>query len=127
MASALVSRRVGLEQLTDAFVRRPEVVETMTRVKTLTTTERMADLPFAPADQVAVVLKSGKELKGKPVRHAKGSWQRPLSEAELEEKFLDCSSGALGANQAKALFASLLRLDALRSLRELPLAAVQVH
>ncbi len=124
MASALVARQVGLKQLTDDFVRRPEIVEAMTRVKTSTTTERMADLPFAPADEVAVVLKSGKELKGEPVRYAKGSWQRPLSEAELKEKFLDCSSGALGANQANALFSSLMRLDELRSLRDLPLAAV---
>jgi 2-methylcitrate dehydratase PrpD len=124
IASALLARRVGLEQLTDAYVRRPEVVEAMRRVTTLTTTERMADLPFAPADEVAVVLKSGRELKGEPVRHAKGSWQRPLSESELQEKFLDCSAGALGANQARALFASLMRLDELRSLRELPLAAV---
>jgi hypothetical protein len=87
----------------------------------------MADLPFAPADTVAVVLKSGKELEGEPVRYAKGSWQRPLSEAELEEKFLDCSAGALGANQAMALFASLMRLDELPSLRDLPLAAVTAH
>jgi 2-methylcitrate dehydratase PrpD len=87
----------------------------------------MADLPFAPADEVAIVLKSGKELKGEPVRYAKGSWQRPLSEAELQEKFLDCSSGSLGPNQAMALFSSLMRLDELRSLRELPLAAVAIH
>jgi 2-methylcitrate dehydratase PrpD len=127
MASALVARRVGLEQLTDDFVRRAEVVEAMGRVTTTTTTERMADLPFAPADEVAIVLKSGKELKGEPVRYAKGSWQRPLSEAELQEKFLDCSSGSLGPNQAMALFSSLMRLDELRSLRELPLAAVAVH
>jgi 2-methylcitrate dehydratase PrpD len=127
MASALVARQVGLKQLTDDFVRRPEVVEAMRRVTTNTTTERMADLPFAPADTVAVVLKSGKELEGEPVRYAKGSWQRPLSEAELKEKFLDCSTGALGPNQATALFASLMRLDALRSLRDLPLAAVTSH
>ena len=125
MASALVARQVGLKQLTDDFVRRPEIVEAMTRVTTTTTTERMADLPFAPADEVAVVLKSGKELEVEPIRYAKGSWQKPLSEQELEAKFLDCSSaGAIGANQATALFASLMRLDALRSLRELPLAAV---
>ena len=123
MASALVAGQVGLKQLTDDFVRHPEVVEAMARVTTNTTTERMADLPFAPADTVAVVLKSGKELKGEPVRYAKGSWQRPLSEAELKEKFLDCSAGALGANQAMALFSSLMRLDELRSLRDLPLAA----
>jgi 2-methylcitrate dehydratase PrpD len=93
-------------------------------VTTNTTTERMADLPFAPADEVAVTLKSGKQLKGEPVRYAKGSWQKPMSEAELKEKFLDCSAGALGANQAMALFSSLMRLDQLRSLRDLPLAAV---
>jgi len=124
MASALVARQVSLKQLTDDFVRRPEVVEAMRHVTTNTTKKRMADLPFAPGDEVAVVLKSGKELKGEPVQYAKGSWQRPMSEAEFKEKFLDCSAGVLGANQAMALFSSLMRLDELRSLRDLPLAAV---
>jgi 2-methylcitrate dehydratase PrpD len=128
MASALVARQVGLKQLTDEFVRRPEVVDAMTRVATSTTTERMPDLPFAPADEVSVVLKSGKELKGEPVRYAKGSWQKPMSAKELEEKFLDCAAvGAIGANQATALFSSLMRLDEFRSLRDLPLAAATVH
>jgi len=124
LASALIARRVGLEQLTDAFVRRPEVVAAMGRVACTTTSERTSGIPFAPADEVSLVLASGRELKGAPVSHAKGSWQRPLTEAEFEEKFLDCSSGALGANQAKALFASLMRLDDLASLRELPLTGV---
>jgi 2-methylcitrate dehydratase PrpD len=127
LACALVARHVGLRHLTDDFVRRPEMVEAMGRVRTTTTTERMADLPFAPVDEVALVLKSGQELKGTPVRYAKGSWQRPLSEKELQEKFLDCSAGVLGANQALGLFSSLMRLEELPSLRELPLAAVAVH
>ena len=91
-----------------------------------TTTERAPGLPFSPADDVAIVLKSGKELKGTPVSHAKGSWQRPMNETELKAKFLDCTSGRLGANHATSLFKALMGLEGLGSLRELPLAGTGV-
>ena len=50
------------------------------------------DQPFAPADQVSVVLASGQVLEHAPVVHAKGSWQKPLSRGELKDKFMDCAT-----------------------------------
>src|ERR1019366_6175998 len=40
VASALVARKVGLKELTDEFVARPQVRDVMTRVKTSTTDTR---------------------------------------------------------------------------------------
>src|SRR5882724_4720336 len=121
MASALIARRVGLKELDDGFVRRDDIVEVMRKVKRSTTDERLADMPpFSPDDRVSIRLKNGKTLAHEPVVRAKGHWQKPLTEAELREKFLDCTEGKLGRKQAEALFTQLNNLEEVKSLRELP-------
>ncbi len=125
MASALIARKVGLKELDDGFVRRSDIVETMRKVTRSTTTERIADMPpFAPDDRVSIRLKSGAEIKHEPVVRPKGHWQKPLSEAELREKFLDCTDTRLGRKQAEALFEKLNNLEEVASLRELPLVKI---
>jgi 2-methylcitrate dehydratase PrpD len=123
MAAALVARRVGLGELTDDFVRRADVCAAMEKVTRATTAERMADMPFAPDDRVSVRLRNGETIAHPPVARPKGSWQRPLTVAELEEKFLDCAGGALGQARAGQLFAGLHGIERVASLRDLPLVA----
>jgi len=121
MASALVARKVGLKELDDGFVRRGDIIEVMRKVRRQTTDERMADMPpFSPDDRVSIRLKNGTTLAHEPVVRPKGHWQKPLNEAELREKFLDCTEGKLGAKQAAALFERLNNLEDVKSLRELP-------
>jgi 2-methylcitrate dehydratase PrpD len=74
------------------------------RVCTSTTDERMADMPFAPDDRVSVVLRTGKTLAHAPVTRPKGSWQKPLSENELHEKFMDCAGTGMPEAKAASLF-----------------------
>jgi 2-methylcitrate dehydratase PrpD len=123
MASALVARNVGLSELSDAFVRQPEVVAAMSKVRCTTTDETMEGLAFAPSDKVGVVLASGQILEHPPVTHAKGSWQKRLSEEELEAKFLDCATRRMEKGPATALFKALWSLDRVDDVRDLPLAA----
>jgi 2-methylcitrate dehydratase PrpD len=121
MAAALTARRVSLKELDDAFVCRDDVRSVMRKVHTSTTGERMAELPFAPDDRVSIVLETGETIAHEPVVMPKGSWQKPLSEDELREKFMDCAAIGLGQKQAASLFERLAGLDRLGSLRELPL------
>jgi len=122
MASALVARRVGLRELDDGFVRRGDIVNVMSKVRRSTTDERLSDMPpFSPDDRLSIRLKSGEEIVHEPVVRPKGHWQKPLSENELREKFLDCTETRLGRAQAAALFEKLNNLEDVRSLRELPL------
>ncbi|RAI01737.1 MmgE/PrpD family protein [Acuticoccus sediminis] len=121
MASALVARRVGLSELTDDFVRRPEVMAAMEKVSCTTTREEMPGTPFAPTDDVYVVAR-GQRLEAAPVAYAKGSWERRLSEEELREKFRDCATRRLSPAAADELCTALLNLADLPSLRDLPLA-----
>jgi 2-methylcitrate dehydratase PrpD len=93
----------------------------MRKVTRSTTEERLADFPpFSPDDRLSIRLKNGTELKHEPVVRPKGHWQKPLTEAELREKFLDCTERRLGQKQAEALFEKLNNLDDVASLRELP-------
>jgi hypothetical protein len=66
-------------------------------------------------------LETGETIAHEPVVMPKGSWQKPLSEDELREKFMDCAAIGLGQEQASSLFERLAGLDRLGSLRELPL------
>jgi 2-methylcitrate dehydratase PrpD len=124
MASALVARRVGLGELSDEFVRRPEVVDAMAKVRCTTTEETVPGLPFAPHDCVSLVLAGGERIEHPPVAHAKGSWERRMDEDELREKFMDCAGRRLGPAQGAALFERLMAIDELESLRDLPLVAM---
>jgi 2-methylcitrate dehydratase PrpD len=127
MAAALIAGRVGLAELTDEFVSRPEVGATFAKVRCTTTDEIMpGDQPFAPADQVSVVLASGQVLEHAPVVHAKGSWQQPLSREELKDKFIDCATRVFKRAQATALFDQLWNLEELGSLRSLRLTVDRI-
>jgi 2-methylcitrate dehydratase PrpD len=122
MAAALVARRVGLSELTDEFVRRPEIAANLGKVTCTTVDETMPELrPMAPDDRVSVVLTNGAVIEHAPVAYPKGSWKRPLAREELEEKFLDCAMRKLDRTHAKELFDQLWAVDDLRSVRDLKL------
>jgi len=122
MASALIAGHVGLPQLTDAFVRRPDVQALMERVATVVTGAHDPALPgAAPFDQARVELVSGEVLKGEKVSRAAGHATRPLSDAQLWDKFADCLEAGASDIAAETLFGRLQSLDRL-SARELTAA-----
>ena len=75
LAAALTARRVSLQELDDAFVRRADVRAVMRKVHTSTTEERMAELPFAPDDRVSVVLETARRssMRRSSTRKAAGN------------------------------------------------------
>jgi len=119
MASGIVAQRVGLRELTDAFVQRPDIQQLMQKVEIVTTTEYDPELAGgAVADQVRVELTSGKTVAGEPVARATGHASRPLSEAQLYEKFADCLDVGASEIPADVLFKRLQSLHAIAA-REL--------
>jgi aconitate decarboxylase len=123
MAAALVARRVGLSELTDGFVSRPEVQAQFDKVRAVTTDTRCPVEPiFALADRVRVRTATGRALDSGEVRFARGNAKRPLALHELREKFLDCAATA--PLDAGTLFDGLCALDRAPDLgRLLPAAA----
>jgi 2-methylcitrate dehydratase PrpD len=121
MAAALVARRVGLSELTDEFVARPEVVANLGKVTCTTTDETVPELAMAPDDRVSVVLADGRVIEHAPVAYAKGSWKVPLTREELQEKFVDCATRRFDRDHALALFDQLWNITELPSVRDLRL------
>lgn len=123
MASALVARKVGLAELTDEFVTRPDVQAIFPRVSFETTTATMDGSAFAPADAVEITTESGNLLNSGPVEHAKGSHQRPLSRDELWVKFADCLGTKFADDKKAHAFEKLMTLDRLNGAGDLALQA----
>lgn len=111
MASSLVARAVGLAQLTDQFVARPDVQSLIPRVSTTTTTETMNGSAFAPSESVEIRTTKGQVFDSGPIVHAKGSMQRPLSRNELQDKFIDCLGDDLAAKAKTNTFEKLMNLE----------------
>jgi 2-methylcitrate dehydratase PrpD len=91
MASAIIAKRVGLAELTDEFVQRPDVQDLMGRVVVATNTDYDPNQPGASlADRAVIRLASGTTLETERVRRARGHAEKPLSEGDLFAKFEDC-------------------------------------
>ena len=121
MAAALLARKVGLAELTDGFVCRPEVQAIFPLVSFTTTNATKHGSNFAPADSVEIILKSGETLHSGPVEFAKGSHQYPLSGEELYDKFADCLGEQFEDAKKSRAFSSLMMFDRLNGTADLTL------
>ncbi|MFZ3310032.1 MAG: MmgE/PrpD family protein [Xanthobacteraceae bacterium] len=113
MAAALVARTVGLRELTDDFVRRPDVQAIFPRVVLDGTDVTKPGSNFAPFDAVEITMVGGETLKSEPVEYAKGSHERPLSRDELWNKFADCLGTEFADAKKTRAFENLMMFDRL--------------
>lgn len=113
VASALVAGNVGLTQLDDKFVNRPEVRETMKKVSYTAIDSTCAIEPaFAVSDRVVIDLADGRRLDSGEVRFARGHALKPMATADMERKFMDCAASTNYAN-ARPLLQSLQSFEKL--------------
>lgn len=120
VAAALVARQVGLAQLVDDFVRRPDVQAQLPKVQ-VAVDERVCPLDpaFGYADRVVILTRDGREFDGGDIRFARGHALNPLDAADLHQKFLDCVAAGGLALDAQALYDRLRDLPQRPSLRGL--------
>ena len=118
VAAALLSGNLGMREVNDTYVLRPEV-QALMRLVSIVENENYdpESLGFSLFDQVKVTLNDGRTLEGPQVRHALGHAKKPLSADDLRRKFMDCFAGA--HVDSDALFADFLRLETLTSCRSL--------
>jgi 2-methylcitrate dehydratase PrpD len=119
MAAAVITRRAGLAEYTDSFVRRANVQDLMRRVFVETNQNYDPEVSGASVwDQVRIELTAGGRIESERVRRAKGHADRPLSESELFEKFRSCLDAGRAKIAPNVLFQRLKHLESL-SAREL--------
>ena len=121
MAAVLLDGRVGLTQLKDDFVNRPEV-------RAITGKVRVYGDPDITLEEarvkIDVKLKDGRQLSAEYFP-PKGAPDNPMTEQELIDKFHDCAAwGGLPKQKAESAIDLLLRLDELDDIGPLMAATV---
>ena len=112
MAAAVIARRAGLGEYNDGFVRRPEVQALMRKVSVETNRNYDPEVSGASVwDQVRIDLAGGGSIESEKVSRAKGHADRPLSEAELFEKFRGCLDAGGSRIAPEVLFDRLKHLE----------------
>lgn len=125
IASALVDKQVGLQQLTDSFVRQPAVQAQFEKVMTEINPEPCPLEPaFSITDRVKVELNDGRVLDSGNIRFPLGNSGNPMDEPGMRAKFLDCHAfgithGAKIAPAGAVLYERLTGLSTLQNLKDL--------
>jgi 2-methylcitrate dehydratase PrpD len=122
MASAAIARRVGLGELTDGFVRRPEIQAMLPNVTTAAIRDPGVGGTFAPFDEVSITLKTGRNIESGRIEHALGSHAKPMSASQLRAKFEDCVGDAFPAADRAQAFEGFMALEKIPSVAALKLA-----
>jgi 2-methylcitrate dehydratase PrpD len=116
-AAALVHGAAGLAEGTDACVREPAVLAVRARIEATPDESVGRDGAI-----VRVELADGRVLE-KRVEHCIGSFARPMTDAELEAKFMGQALQVLPEASARALMALCWRLEALDDVAEVARAS----
>ena len=115
MAIAILERKAGIAQFTDRKVRQPAVVELMKRVTLYVDAELEALGYDQVRSRVRVKLKDGRTIEGR-ADVAKGHPLKPMSWAELGEKFRDCGRLALSRRETEGTISLVAELDKMKSM-----------
>ncbi len=118
MAIAVLERKAGIAQFVDRKVRDKKVVEMMKRV-TLYVDDELEALGYDQVrSRIRIKLTNDKLIEGR-YDVARGHPEKPMSWAELGEKFRDCASLVLPSKSAEEAIQLVGRMDQLRSLSPL--------
>jgi 2-methylcitrate dehydratase PrpD len=109
-----------MRDFSDENARDPQIVALRDRV-TATIDPAIAEHQV----RATIVLKDGRTLR-KQIDHVVGSLERPMSDADLEAKFLDLADGVLPVAQARKLMDLCWKVETLASAGDLATAAQAV-
>jgi 2-methylcitrate dehydratase PrpD len=119
MASAFTAGDVGLREVKNEFVRRPDIQAFFPRVRTRADVESDPLTGHSRFDQVDLRLFDGRSLSSGEVIAARGAASLPLTRDELFDKFSACLEMAASALDAEELFDRLSNLDDLKQAQNL--------
>jgi 2-methylcitrate dehydratase PrpD len=117
VAALAVERKVGLKSFSDEFVCRPDVQDLIARVSYQTFSESEArERGYSIVTTlITVELEDGKKFDG-CLDYGKGSKHNPMTQAEIEAKFLDCAGFAgWSAEKARHIINLVHQLDQLEA------------
>ncbi|HVY20292.1 MAG TPA: MmgE/PrpD family protein [Bauldia sp.] len=121
MAAAVVIGRMGIAEVSDAVVRRPDIQNFFPKVKLHAVDEYdPRDPVHSPTERVVVRLNNGGTIDSGPIASIKGHATDPLTTEELWAKFSECTAATHNDGERKRLFDLLQSVEKLKSPRSLP-------
>jgi 2-methylcitrate dehydratase len=106
------------EQFDDPYLRDPELLDLVSRIKCTVSEEANGREPEAMLCDLEVVLKNGRREQIR-VEYHRGHAKNPMSDAELEEKFRSLAGDLLPKARIDALLEQIWTLDEARDVRGL--------
>ncbi|MGZ9125597.1 MAG: MmgE/PrpD family protein [Candidatus Binatia bacterium] len=118
MAIAILERKAGIAQFQDRKVRDKKVVELMKRV-TLCVDDELEKLGYDQVrSRIRIRLNDGRVIEGR-YDVARGHPEKPMSWAELSDKFRDCARLVLADRDTESAIQLVARIEKLTSLSPL--------
>ncbi len=102
VAAMLVTEKLGVEQVSPANLTNRDIIDLGHKIKTSVAPDIQENFPSQCLSRVIIALKDGRILKS-PTMSARGDYDNPLSDAELEEKYDSLVYPALGRNRGAEL------------------------
>ncbi len=119
VATALIYGSVRLSAFESQRLADPAIRELMKRIELTVDPELDAGFPGQRAARITMGTRDGRSEKYlQPTR--KGDPEQPLSDADLDDKFIELAAPVVGAGQAKAMLVRLWRLDSEPHIRWAP-------
>ncbi len=119
MAILLLERKGGLEQFTDAVVKRPDVRAMIEKVEFAVHPEAEAAGFDKMTTIIEIEMDDGKVIEGR-ADFGKGSPANPMSDGELSEKFRQCAEwGKLDRHSAQEVLDLVWNIEAVKDVGEL--------
>ena len=120
IAAAAIAGRCSDAEVSNDFVRRPDVQDFFGKVRIHALTEQDPEEPTrSPFDRVRLTLHDGRKVASEDVRYPRGHFRRGVERDVLWQKFSDCAAASVTPARARALFETLQDLPRLKSLGEL--------
>lgn len=120
VAAAILTGNVGLHELEDSYVNRPDVGRLMHCTQRIESDEVDPEQSlFSPADWIEIEFDEGDTSAGPPVRFAIGHARNPVADSKLWAKFEQCTQPRLDKPTRISLFARLSRLQDLEKISQL--------
>jgi 2-methylcitrate dehydratase PrpD len=111
-AVALIYGQAGRKEFSDKACNEQQVASVRDKVDVKT------DAALRDEAQLRLIFKDGRKLDGY-VKHAKGSLENPLTQEDLEWKFIDQSEEAMGIEKCKRIMEKCWKLDEIENISEL--------
>ena len=115
VASAIVGRRVGLDDFTDSAIRNRDILDVTQKMRL--EVDNTLSKPGPDPTRVKVITKDGKVFE-KTVQTPLGSLDRPMSFEDCARKFSDCAKD-LGAGRVDQIIERVGKLDQVEDIREI--------